>query len=222
MTTDGGGRRSAAGAPVSVLIADDHGLMRDGVRSLVEALEGMRVVAEASDALQAISAARRLRPRLAIVDIRMPHANGVDAFVELRRWSPDTRIVVLTGISAGGLFAELIDLGVDGLFVKQGDPGLLSSALPRIAAGETIIDPQALALAERGRGAARLTPRELQVLQGIARGETNAAMAERLHISPKTVDSHRTQLMRKLGVSSAPALIGRAIADGLIEAPGDS
>lgn len=201
-----------------VLVADDHAIMRAGVCALVAGLPGMRVVAEAVDALQAISAARRLLPELAIVDIRMPHTRGVEVFVELRRWSPTTRLVALTGVGAPALFTQLIDLGIHGLFVKHGDPDILARALPRIAAGDTVIDPQARGLLQQGSALARPTPRELQVLRGIARGETNAGMAARMGVSAKTIDSHRSSLMGKLQAGSAADLVRRAIGAGLIEA----
>lgn len=177
------------------------------------------VVAEVEDGLAAISAIKRLQPDLAILDLKMPHTNGAEAFLEIRRWSPRTRVVILTGLSSPAMFRQLRDGGIDGLFLKTGHVGQLKDALPAVLAGQKTMSPEVEDLIARSDESHGLTRRELQVLQGIARGETNAVIAERLGISPKTVDSHRTRLMAKLDVHSTATLLARALRDGLIENP---
>lgn len=208
--------RDAAGRN-SVVLADDHGLTRAGIRGLLAEIGGFEIVAEVGNGLEAISAIKRLQPDLAILDIKMPHSNGAEVFVEARRWSPGTRIVILTGISAAAMFRELVEAGVDGLFLKTGAARELAEALPRIMAGTPTIGAAAAALIRDSSASMRLTRRELQVLQAIARGESNPAIAARLGISPKTVDSHRTSLLAKLEVHSTAALVARALREGLLD-----
>lgn len=203
---------------LTVLIADDHPLVLNSIRTMIGAMEGMEVVAEAGNGLEVVSEARRTRPDLAIIDINMPHANGIDAFIELKRWSPKTRVVVLTGISANSLFAALLDAGVDGLFLKSGQPEALEAGIRKVIKGGRAIADEVRAIVEQVK-TVTLTKRELQVLQAIARGETNVRMADRMNLSPKTVDTHRTNLMRKLGVNSAASLLTEALRAGLIERP---
>lgn len=202
--------------PITTVIADDHALMRNGIRSLLGAVHGLDIVAEAETGLEAISAIKRTRPRLAVLDIKMPFSNGAEAFIEIRRWSPDTRVVVLTGINTRGLLRELVDAGVHGLFLKHGDPSEMASAIPAILAGRTVIASNVQDLLRETAGTS-LTRRELQVLQAVAGGDTNAAIAEKLNISPKTVDSHRTRLMAKLDVHSTASLVALAMREGLID-----
>ena len=201
----------------SVVIADDHALTRDGIRSLLQSLDGFEIVADVADGLAAISAVKQFKPDLAVLDLKMPHANGVEAFIEVRRWSPGTRVVVVTGLNSAAMFRELIDAGVDGLFLKAGDVSQLKQALPRILSGNPVIADEVAALVAQAAKTASLTRREFQVLQAIAHGKTNADIATQLGISPKTVDSHRTSLMAKLEVHSTASLLKRAMQDGLID-----
>lgn len=201
----------------SVVVADDHALTRAGVRGLLAEAGDFEVVAEVEDGLQAISAIKRLRPDLAVLDIRMPHANGAEVFIEGRRWSPQTRFVVLTGLGTVALFRELIAARVDGLFLKTGAVDGLRHALAQLMAGRQVIDAEVQALLAKADAAPALTRRELQVLQALARGETNQGIGTLLGISPKTVDTHRTNLMAKLDVRSTAALVARAMRDGLLD-----
>ena len=206
------------GSRISTVIADDHALMRDGIRAMLRGIQGVEIVAEATNGLEVISAVKRTRPRLAVIDIKMPYANGAEAFIEVRRWSPGTRVIVLTGLGSRALFRELIDAGVHGLFLKHGDPAELVAAIPAVLNGRSVIAPSVEAML-RTTDSASLTKRELQILQAIAGGDTNGAIAEKLNISPKTVDTHRTNLMAKLNVHSTATLIVCALREGLIETP---
>ena len=208
---------------IRVVIADDHAIVRSGLRAALEAPDALagvraRVVAEASDGLAAIAAVKRHQPQLLLLDVAMPHAGGIEVLLEVRRWSPATRVVVFTGITATGLVADLIDAGVDGLFSKAADTAELFAKIPLILrGGRAVATPfvEALEAAPSSRG--RLTDRERQTLNMIIAGRSNKEIAAGLGISIKTVDKHRTSLMQKLEVSSVAQLVARALKDGLID-----
>ena len=148
----------------------------------------------------------------------MPLAGGVEVLVEVRRWSPDTKVVVLTGVSAVGLVSELIEAGVDGLFSKASANEEMYEKLPNILRGRRHIAKQFLDILEENPKAVILTDRERQTLNLIIRGRSNKEIAEGLGISVKTVDKHRTSLMQKLKVHSVPQLMALALKEGMIDA----
>lgn len=204
------------------VIADDHAIVRAGLRSALESPglieeNGITVLAEAANGLEAIAALRSHRPNLLLLDVQMPMAGGSEVLIEARRWSPDTKIVVLTGISAVGKLSELVDLGVDGLFSKATDNAGLYAALPAILRGSRKIAPEIETLLEASPRLSPLSDRERQTLNLIVAGRSNKEMAEILGISVKTVDRHRTSLMQKLDVHSVAQLIARALREGLID-----
>lgn len=204
------------------VIADDHAIVRAGLR---EALEkpgliepgGIRVVAEAGDGLAAIAEVRKHKPDLLLLDVSMPMAGGVEVVIETRRWSKDTKIVVLTGISAVGLVSSLIESGVDGLFSKATSNDELYEKLPGILRGRRHISGHFTAMLENSPSPALLTDRERQTLNMIVAGRSNREIADGLGISIKTVDKHRTSLMQKLKVHSLPQLMALALREGLID-----
>ena len=206
--------------PWRTVIADDHQLMLSGVRAMLEGSGRIEVVAAVSDGLAAISAVSRFKPDLAVFDLSMPMANGMEAYLEARRWSPDTKFVLFSGHLSPAAAATLAEAGVHGLFLKTGDPEELISALPRIMQGAQILSPGATRLVSDAQAADGLTARELQMLQAVARGATNAQAAETLGISAKTVDKHRTNLMRKLGAHSTAELVMTGVRLGLLQADG--
>ena len=165
----------------------------------------------------AVRAARTRRPSLFVLDLSMPYARGVEVFVEIRRQSPETRIAVLTGMSSSGLLAELTSAGVDGLFLKRGDPSLLARGLRLVLEGAKFVSPDVVELLEARPPGPELSPRERQTLSLVAQGLTNAEIGERLHISHKTVEKHRTSLMAKLGVHSMSELLAHALREGLLD-----
>ncbi|WP_186766273.1 response regulator [Phaeobacter marinintestinus] len=201
----------------TAVIADDHAILRNSIRGILEGHDGLSVVAEASDGLTAISLARQHMPDLLTLDIAMPYAQGVDVFHEVRRWAPDTRIVIFTGLSSVGLMSELVAAGVDGLFSKSGDPEALAQAIPVILHGGKVVAPEVRAMLEDAPPAQGLTAREAQILTLIAAGKANREIAEHLGVSAKTVDNHRTNLMRKLGVHSVAELLSYALREGYLE-----
>ncbi|MAT92672.1 MAG: DNA-binding response regulator [Halioglobus sp.] len=209
-------------SPYTVVIADDHQIVRDGLRTSLQAPgvvedAGLRVVGEAGDGFEAIACVKAQQPNLLLLDIAMPLAGGAEVLVDIRRWSPDTAIVVLTGISAPGLIASLLELGVDGMFSKGAPLQEMYAKLPLILRGGQYIAAEFTQLLEAQQQRGQLTARERQVLNMIVAGKSNRDIADALSISPKTVDKHRTSLMQKLGVHSIAELMSLALKEGMID-----
>ena len=203
--------------PKSVVIADDHAVTVAGMRAAIEAMPDVDVVGAAKNGIEAIALVKKFRPDAALIDFSMPGANGLEVFVEARRWSPQTRFAVITGIEAPTRFRDLIDAGISGIFLKNMPPADICAGVRRVLAGETVVSADAEAAIGEIRRCDSLTAREFEVLQAIARGHSNGQIAERLCVSPKTVDSHRTSLMRKMGVHSTATLLVTAMRNGLID-----
>lgn len=206
----------------TAILADDHQIVRSGLRMALETpglIEpgGISVLADVEDGLSAIAAAKTHRPSLAIVDVQMPHASGIEVVVEIKRWCAECRIVVFTGVTAPGLIGHLIDAGVDGLFTKSGRIEMLYEKLPHILRGGRFVDDSFVSILEDQPDTPELTGRERQTLNMIVRGQSNKEISVGLGISPKTVEKHRTSLMQKLGVNSVAQLLSRAVKDGLID-----
>ena len=207
----------------SVVIADDHQIVRDGLRdSLTTAQSTLKVtfdfVAFASNGLEALAAVKQHKPDVVFLDISMPLATGAEILTDVKRWSPDSCIIIFTGIVAPGVMASMVESGVNGIFSKAGSPEELIKHLPLLMDGGHHVAPELLATIERGQQAATLTERERQTLNMIISGKSNKEIARLLNISPKTVDKHRTSLMQKLEVHSIAQLMARALQDGLIDA----
>jgi len=206
-----------------VIIADDHQIVRDGLKAALETPglvtpEGCHVVAECGNGMEVIVAAKANDPDLAIIDVQMPLVNGVEAIIEIKRWSPACKLIALTGVTAPGLLRQLVDAEVDGLFPKQGDIIALYEKIPDILGGGRYVDPALDALLEKAPDGDRgLTARERQTLNMIVRGLNNAEIATALGISPKTAEKHRSSLMVKLEVNSVAQLLALALKDGLID-----
>ena len=204
------------------VIADDHAIVRTGLRAALEAKglieeDGIEVVGEAANGLEAIAAVRQHRPDLMLLDVQMPMAGGTEVLLKARRWSPETKIVVLTGISAVGKLSELVEIGVDGLFSKATNNDALYAALPKVLRGSRQIAGHITRLLEETPQISPLTDRERQCLNLIVAGRSNKEIADLLGISAKTVDRHRTSLMQKLDVHSVAQLIALALREGLID-----
>ena len=204
------------------IVADDHAIVRAGIRDALEkpgliTPEGIEVVAEAADGSAAIAEVRKHRPSLLMLDVQMPMAGGVEVLIEVRRWSPDSKIVVLTGVTAVGLVSSLVDAGVDGLFSKADDNTELYQRLPGILRGQRYIAASFQDILDGAADSGVLTGRERQVLNLILSGQSNKDISETLGISAKTVDKHRTSMMQKLDVHSVPQLMAYALREGLID-----
>lgn len=206
----------------TAIVADDHAIVRSGLRAALETPElveptGIDVVCEATNGLEAIAAVRLHKPHLLMLDVQMPLAGGTEVVLETRRWSPETKVVVLTGISAVGKISELLNASVDGLFSKSTDNDELYQALPLILRGGRHVSEYVVSMLEAAPEPVALTDRERQTLNMIVSGRSNKEMAAMLGISPKTVDRHRTNLMQKLQVHSVAQLVAFALKEGLID-----
>ncbi|MEM1048164.1 MAG: response regulator transcription factor [Pseudomonadota bacterium] len=214
--------RDTGNGQYRVVVADDHQIVRSGLRSALETPglvepNGLAVVEEAADGLSAIAAVKRHQPDLLLLDVQMPHAGGIEVVVEARRWSAGTRIVIFTGVTAAGLIGELVEAGVEGLFSKSSDTGLLYEKLPLVLRGGRFIAPEFLSLLESRPDHETLTDRERQTLNMILAGRANKEIADAFGISVKTVEKHRTSLMQKLKVHSMAQLLAVALKNGLID-----
>ena len=205
---------------LSVVVADDHKLVRDAVEStLSDATEQYQfeVLASVGDGLATLVAIREHRPDLLILDISMPLATGAEIITDIKRWSPDTVILVLTGITTSGLLASMVDSGAHGIFSKTAALDVLISELPKILQGERFIAPELVDAIAAGQSNVDLTDRERQTLNMLIRGKSTKEMAKLLFISAKTVEKHRASVMKKLDVHSTAELLAKALREGMID-----
>ncbi|MEM8838994.1 MAG: response regulator transcription factor [Pseudomonadota bacterium] len=201
----------------TIVIADDHALVRNGIKDVFATIEDTQVVGEAENGLEAIALGKSLRPTLMTLDAGMPLCKGMEVYGEVRRWSPETRIAVVTGFTAVGSLADWVSAGVDGLFLKSCTPEEMRKGFDLILKGGGYVEKQVLTILKEAPEEEGLTPRERQILHLVAEGCSNAEIADRLSISPKTVDNHRTRLMAKLGVRSVAQLLAYALKEGLLD-----
>ena len=213
-------------APIRVLVADDHALFRAGVRKLLQSFEGMDVVGEAADGHEAIRLSATHRPDVLLMDIGMPGLNGVEAVVRLTREGPRPRVIILSMHTGEEYVLRAIRAGAAGYLLKDAKPAELEAAVRAVGAGEIYLSPAVSRYivedyVRRGsvdRGPLdRLTPRQREVLQLIAEGNTTKAIAAKLGLSTKTVETHRAQLMERLDTHDIAALVRLAIRLGLVE-----
>lgn len=183
----------------------------------IEVVEDLTVIAKATNGIEAIALIKKHQPDCAVLDLSMPGANGLEVFLEGKRWSPKTRFVILTGVSAAVLFERLYDAGIDGLFVKNSSPESITAGIVQVCNGQRVISEDAMTEIESVQETKKLSKREFQVLKALAKGQSNKDIADHLNVSPKTVDSHRTSLLRKMKVNSTAALLVKAIQTGLLD-----
>jgi DNA-binding NarL/FixJ family response regulator len=206
---------------VTLLLADDHRVVRQGLRALLTALADVRLVGEAGDGLEAARLAERLRPDVLLADLRMPGLDGLEVARRVARSCPGTRVVILSMYADVGYVRAALRAGVAGYVLKESGLDELARAIRAAADGERYVSPslrgeEAAARERQAEGEAAdsyeaLTEREREVLRLTAEGCSGGEVAERLFISPRTVESHRASLMRKLGVRNQKELIRYAV-----------
>lgn len=200
-----------------VILADDHDVVRGGMRRILEGMPGVTVLAEACNGLEAIALVKKHRPDLLVLDAAMPHAKGIEVLADARRWSPETRIILFTGFTAAGIFNDWLAAGVDGILLKTCREEEITDAVTAVLEGGNYLARQVAEICAAASETRTLTPRELEVLSLIATGHQTSRIAERLFISPKTVEKHRTSLMAKLNVTSLAGLLAYALREGLLD-----
>jgi two-component system, NarL family, response regulator LiaR len=203
--------------PIRILLADDHVMLRQGTAQLLSTEADIEVIGEADDGQQAVDLAKRLQPDIVIMDVRMPVLSGIDATRQIRASLPDVQVLVLTAYDDDQYIFSLLQAGASGYLLKTAPADELVKAVRLVQAGESPLDPAiARKLVMRTFGAAgssnqdtdeslpieTLTPRELEVLQLLARGLNNRVIAETLFISDRTVQAHLTNIFAKMSVSS--------------------
>lgn len=200
-----------------IVIADDHGIVRDGTKQVFEQIRGATIVAEVSDGLAAIAAIKTHQPNLLVLDSAMPYAKGIEVLAETRRWSKQTAVVLLTGFTSAGILSTWLDAEVEGILLKSCSTDEMKTCFETVMSGGRFIAEGALEILERATETVALTDREREVLSLLAMGHQNTSIGERLNISSRTVEKHRASLMDKLGVGSLAELIAYALKEGLLD-----
>lgn len=215
--------------PITVLLAEDHTIVREGLRALLKLEDDFKVVGEAENGRQAVALASKLCPDVVVMDIAMPLLNGLEATRQILQTTPSTKVLVLSAHSDDAYVEQVMALGASGYLIKQTAAHVLPDAIREIHKGKAFFSP---AISKRrtdhekkarargdlpGKASTALTSREMEVLQLVAEGKANKETADELHISVKTVEKHRQSLMEKLNIHDTAGLTRHAIATGIIE-----
>lgn len=213
---------------IRILLADDHTILRAGLKMMLNAQPDMEVVGEAQDGRQAVQEAQRIQPDVILMDITMPELNGIEATKQIKRIMSDVRILVLTMHEHDEYVFQALRAGAAGYMLKEAADTELITAIHVIKSGQFYLSPTAQSVVvgdylqrvrtgEERDSYSSLTEREREILKLVAEGHTNNQIAERLVISPKTVDTHRTHIMDKLNLHSRAELVKYAMRRGLLE-----
>jgi DNA-binding NarL/FixJ family response regulator len=209
---------------IRVLVVDDHAVVREGLRTYLSLQDGIEVIGEAADGLAAVMTAEALKPDVVLMDLVMPRLDGIGAMRELRRLLPGARVIVLTSYTDDERIMPAIQAGAAGYLLKTAQPAEVARAVRAAADGEAILEPRVAArlveaIADPAGQAApdRLTPREREVLALIGRGYANKRIALELGLSEKTIKTHVSHVLSKLGVTDRTAAALYAVRTGLIE-----
>jgi DNA-binding NarL/FixJ family response regulator len=204
-------------AKITVLLVDDHALVRRGFRRMLEDEPDMIVAGEAGDGEEAVKLARELKPKVVVMDCALPKLNGLDATLQILEELPETAVLMLSMHSENTWVHQAIDAGAKGYILKNAINLDLGSAVRRVAAGETIFDPQLEQPSTlKGERSDALTPREIEVLTMIVEGKSNKEIAADLNLSANTVAVHRANIMNALGIHKTAELVVYAIRSGLV------
>jgi DNA-binding NarL/FixJ family response regulator len=213
---------------IRVLICDDHPLFRDGLRAILNAQPNLEVVGEAKNGIEAVEATRRLRPEVVLMDIDMPELSGLEATRRIVAARTSSRVLILSLYDDENLIAGCLDAGAAGYVLKDGPTSQLLFAIEAVQGGERYMSPRALSVVvEHGRDGGTktgtrydlLTHREREVLKLLADGFSSKDLAARLTLSVKTIDAHKYNLMRKLGIHNRAGLVKYAIRKKLVHVP---
>ena len=221
-------KNSIAMAPIRILIADDHLIIRQGLRLILETEKDFKLVGEASDGAEALGLSAELHPDVVLMDLRMPGMDGLTAIERLRVEQPDVAVVILTTFNEDELMLRGLQAGARGYLLKDTDRASLFDTIRAAARGETLLKPEIMAKVLSSAGsypsgkaamepASILTERESQVLEGVARGERSKEIAVHLGISERTVKAYLASIYDKLGVDSRAAAIAVAAQKGLLK-----
>jgi DNA-binding NarL/FixJ family response regulator len=215
--------------PITVLLAEDHSIVREGLRTLLLAEADLAVVGEAASGRQAVELVNKLHPAVVVMDIAMPLLNGLEATRQILKTAPATRILILSAHSDDAYVEQVITLGAAGYLIKQTAANVLPTAIREVAKGNSFFSPSISKRLDRRnqktpdrtgvlkKKVAELTSREMEVLQLIAEGNANKETASELGIGIKTVEKHREHLMAKLDIHDTAGLTRYAIGAGIIE-----
>jgi DNA-binding NarL/FixJ family response regulator len=216
---------------ITVLLAEDHTILREGIRSLLENESDIEIVGEAETGQQAVKLTRKLRPAVVLMDIAMPVLNGLEATRQIRKDFPETKVLILSALSADVYVEQVAELGASGFLLKHTSSEDLAMAIREVGNGNTFFSPgfsKRLQRQQNLRGRRgnfrqktnRLSSREVEVLQLIAEGKPNKQVAVELGLTFKTVDKHRQSVMSKLDIHEVAGLTRYAIAEGIIQGDG--
>jgi two-component system response regulator NreC len=210
---------------IRIVLADDHAILRDGLRQAFQQEEGMEIIGEASDGRSAVERARELRPDIVVMDINMPNLNGIEATRVIQREAPGVRVIALSMHSAKPCVKEIYRAGASAYLVKNCGFDELARAVRTVAGGETYVSPSIsdVVVGDFMRAEEKIVPtafslltaREREIVQLLAEGGTIKQIALQLHISPKTVETHRLRIMNKLQIDTVAQLTKYAIQEGL-------
>jgi DNA-binding NarL/FixJ family response regulator len=209
--------------PIRLLIADDHPVVRDGLRAMLATQPDMELVGEAATGTEAVAHARALRPDVVLMDLQMPDLDGPAAIATLREQAPEVRVLVLTTFGTDADITRAVDAGATGYLLKDAPREQLFGAIRAAARGESVLSPSvATRVLGRMRAPAEeaLSPRELEILGAVARGLSNKEIGRQLYVSEATVKTHLLRVFSKLGVDDRTAAVTIALERGIIRLPG--